>query len=274
MKTNIRIAALAALALLAGCASAGFTPYDAAGTDTRLPVALVSMETNLSPDTNRATIESYVARIMADHPDVRLISFGEASLGWYYKPGDPAGYQRTVAERIDGTTVTLIRKLAKQYGVYLSLGFSELEDGKVYDAAVIIDDTGSIIAHRDKSNFVVFDWLNGYTAGERSLTTALVDNIKVAFLICNDLNDRAYQAAAVADVQIKVLILPQASSGLRSDEVKTKPTPFPGIWFLAPQRYGREGLCTYYGSWIIDPNGYMVTSADSPGYSYYVLGIR
>ena len=80
MKTNNLIATAAALMVLAGCATVKAVPWDASDASVHLPVALVSLETSQDPAANRAAIFSSIEEIMAAHPDVRLISFGEASV--------------------------------------------------------------------------------------------------------------------------------------------------------------------------------------------------
>lgn len=263
------IALLTALTLLA-CGGVDHQPYDTRRATKQLPVVLVSQTSDLSPELNRRRMEEHIVEAMAEHPDVRVIAFGEASLGWYFKSLDPT-YQRTVAEALDGTTVTLMRRLARERHVVIAFGFAERAEDKIFDAAVIIDDQGEVIAHRRKSNFVPMDESSGFTRGEKVMTTATIDGIKFAFLICNDFNEAAYQAQFKADPEIKVVLLPQASAGLTSATVRNAPYPFEGAWLLAPQRVGKENDERYHGSWLLDPNGYIVAAAEGAEGSLYAL---
>jgi predicted amidohydrolase len=219
-------------------------------------------------------MEDYVVQIIDEHPDVRLICFGETTLGWYWKPGEAEEYQRRVAEPIDGTTVTLMRELSQLHSVHISFGFAESDNGKIYNSAVIIDDNGEIIAHRRKSHFVIMDLFSGYTIGEKIVTTAYIDGVKAAFLICNDFNSREYQEQINTDPEIKMLVLPHATANLEPDFWENYQYNFKGLWMLSAQRYGEENSRKYYGSWILDPNGYMVAYSETgPGYFYYQIPV-
>jgi predicted amidohydrolase len=233
------------------------------------------MECSLEPEINRSRMNDYIVEIMADHPDVRLICFGEATLGWYWKPFESETYQKSIAEPINGTTVTLMRDLSLEHDIHISFGFTESSDGRIYNSAVIINDNGDIIAHRRKSDFVPTDCCNGFTAGKRIVTTAYIEDVKAAFLICNDFNNTAYQDQINEDPDIKMLMLPHATANLKPDFWETYRYNFNGIWLLSAQRYGKESSSRYYGSWILDPNGYMVAFSESgEGYFYYQIPIN
>ena len=247
--------------------------WDTTGATGRLSVALVSMQPNLNADVNRQAMINAVKTAAASQPDLRLVTFGETSLGWYWKAFDPL-YQWTVAEPLDGTTVTQMKQLAIEHGVYIAFGFTESDDGKIYDAAVIIDDAGEVVAHRRKSNFVPMDNLSGFTPGRKQLTTAFIDGIKVALLICADYNEESYQEEIANSPDIKAVVLPQASAGLEPDTVRHSPYAYLGRWLIAPQRFGEEAGNTYHGSWLLDPNGYMVSSVSEAGTAFYELRVK
>lgn len=249
------------------------TPWDTTSATAGLHVALVSNQSSPDVEVNRARMTDAVRDVVESHPEVRLITFGEASLGWYFKAFDPL-YQWRVAEPLDGPTVTQMKQLAAEHGVYIAFGFVESNGPRIHDSAVIISDKGEVVAHRRKSNFVPMDWLSGFTPGEQALTTTSIDGIKVALLICADINDTSYQQTVAQDADIKAVVLPQASGGLEPDTVRHSSYQFPGKWLLAPQRHGQEAENMYNGSWVLDPNGYMVTSADGPGISFADLRVK
>jgi len=122
---------------------------------------------------------------------------------------------------------------------------------------------------------VPYDTLSGFTRGERTVTTATIDAVKVAMLICNDFNSLRYQRTIHADSDIKLLLLPHATANLTPDFWECYRYNYKGLWMLSAQRYGDEMRRFYQGSWILDPNGYMVAHADSgPGYFVYRVPIR
>lgn len=275
MKTRYFLYLLIIILTLVGCPTLDITPFDAEDDAKGLPIAMVSMECDLDPDVNRERMKNYITEIVAECPDVRLICFGETSLGWYWKPGEAKAYQERTAEPVDGVTVNLMKKRAKEHGVYISFGFAESDNGTIYNSAVIVDDTGEIIAHRRKSDFVIMDNFSGFTAGPEEVTTAYIDDIKVAYLICNDFNNKDYQEEINGDPDIQLLLLPHATANLEPDFWQTYKYNFKGTWLLSAQRYGKENTRMYYGSWILDPNGYMVAYSETgPEYFYYRIPLE
>ena len=263
------------LVLLTGCPTLQIAPYDTSNAETLLPVAMVSLECVQDSEINLERMEDYIREIMVERPDVRLICFGETILGWYWIPGEAAAYQRSVAEPLDGPVIVLMKDLAAELGVYIVFGFTEASGETIYNSALIIDDSGDIIAHRRKSHFVPMDCFNGFTRGEKIVTTARIDGIKAAFLICNDFNSRAYIDEISGDPEVKMLILPHATANLEPDFWENYNYRYKGLWFLSAQRYCQENNRQYYGSWILDPNGYRRAYADSgPGWFYYEVAIR
>lgn len=252
---------LAVSVSLAACGGALNPAWEAPNASQRLEVALVSLPPEPSAELNRSRIVDHVELVKAEHPAVRLIAFGELSLGWYWK-GFDAAYQRSVAEPLAGPTTTRLRALAKQHHTFISLGFAELADDKVFNAAVVIDDEGEIVAHKRKANFVPMDDFGGFTKGERTAPTFTIDGVKAAMLICNDFNDATTVASITGDRDVRLVLLPQASAGLTPETVERSPYPFQGAWMLAPQRLGREGADRYFGGWVVDPNGAVPARAD------------
>lgn len=250
------------LAVSVSCLACGGAPnpaFDTSSATQRLPVALVSLPPEASAELNRSRIVDHIELVKAEHPSVRFVVFGELSLGWYWK-GFDAAYQRSVAEPLDGPTITQLRALAKQHHTFISLGFAELAGDQVFNAEIVIDDAGEIVAHKRKANFVPMDDFGGFTKGERTAPTFMIDGVKAAMLICNDFNDAATRSSITPDVRL--VLLPQASAGLKPETVERSPYPFQGAWMLAPQRLGWEGADRYFGSWVVDPNGAVPSRAD------------
>lgn len=252
---------LLSLLTLSACGGVDRDPFIPAPEARRLDVVLVSLPPEGDPQTNRDRMVEALEQVNVEHPSARLVSFGEASLGWYWK-GFDANYQRSVAEPVDGPTVTQLRALARQHARYLSFGFAELAGDDVFNAAVVIDPTGAVVAHHRKTRLVPMDTWSGFTAAPRALTRFQLDGVEAVLLVCADFNDEALREEIGGDAAIEVILLPQASAGLDPEVVSRSPYPFDGKWMLAPQRMGTEGLDRYFGSWLVDPNGFVAAKAD------------
>ena len=147
-----------------------------------LSVATVAMTPDLDPRISRDRMKQIVEETTREHPDVRLILFGEVILGWFYKNDETREYHESIAETVPGLTTEFIAELSKTHDVYISFGLSERTGGKLYNTQVLISPAGEIIAEHRKV------WIRnkGFSPGDRRLTTADVDGVKAAILICAD----------------------------------------------------------------------------------------
>ncbi|MCK5827970.1 hypothetical protein KAH43_05525, partial [Candidatus Bipolaricaulota bacterium] len=82
-----------------------------------LQVATVAMTPDLDPKVSRNRIRQIVEDTKRDHPDIRLILFGETILGWFYKNGETQEYHESIAEIVPGATTEFIGELAKAHDV-------------------------------------------------------------------------------------------------------------------------------------------------------------
>jgi predicted amidohydrolase len=249
------------LTLLA-CGGVERDPYVPDPAARPLEVVLVSLPPEGEPTLNRERMVAALEQVQTEHPSARLVAFGEASLGWYWK-GLDGTYQRSIAEPLDGPTVTQLRAVAKQQRRYVSFGFAELAGADVFNAAVVIDPAGEVIAHHRKTRLVPMDEWSGFTAAPRTLTRFQLDGVDAVLLICADFNDEGLRADITNDPTVQLVLLPQASAGLDPAVVTRSPYPFTGKWMLAPQRMGPEGLDRYFGGWVVAPNGFVSAQATS-----------
>ncbi len=123
--------------------------YNVKNTDITLKVASVAMKCDPSLERNLQTIKQYITRIIAAHPEVELILFGEVILSWYYFPKDNKEYHQRISKSIPGEETTFIADLAREYSIIICFGMTEAKNGKIYYSQVLIDRTGDILAvHR------------------------------------------------------------------------------------------------------------------------------
>ena len=206
-----------------------------------LGVATVAMTPDIDPTVTRQRLGGFVRRIVRDHPDVRLILFGEVILGWFYKKGETAAYHQRIAESIPGPSTEFVAGLARQHDVYLSFGLTEKHNGKLRNTQVLIDPNGEIAAVHRK--FWVRNWV--FAPGERRLTIAEIDWAKAAILICADARS-LWLLRAIRRARVDVVLASLADYGtsrLMNEIIGT----FYDAWTLVANRYGEEPPLTWHG---------------------------
>ena len=211
------------------------------GSTKTLSVATVAMRPDLEPQVNRDRMKRLVEDTKRDHPDVRLILFGETILGWFYKKGETQEYHESIAETVPGPSTEFIAALAKTHDIYISFGLSESAKGRLYNAQVLISPMGEVIAKHRKF------WIRNkvFTPGDLQLTTADVDGIKVAILICADARSlRLLKTIRRERVDVVLGSLADYSANVRFNQIIGT---FYDAWALVANRYGEEPPVMWHG---------------------------
>lgn len=211
------------------------------GSSKALSVATVSMTPDLDPKISRDRMKEIVEETKREHPDVRLIFFGETILGWFYKKGETQDYHESIAETVPGPTTGFIAELANVHDIYISFGLSERADEKLYNAQVLISPEGEILAKHRKF------WIRNkvFSPGERQLTTADIDGIKAALLICADTRSLKLLRAIRRDrVDIVLSSLADYATNVRLNQIIGA---FYDAWTLVANRYGEELPIMWHG---------------------------
>lgn len=115
-------------------------------------------------------------------------------------------YQIMVEQSIyaDGTEIDMIRNAAKQYGVFVSLGFSERSHHSVaclWNSNVLIDDTGEVINHHRKLVPTFYEkmvWAAGDGAGLKVAETKIGN---IGALICGENTNPLARYALIAQCE-------------------------------------------------------------------------
>ena len=150
----------------------------------KLAIATVAMTPDVNPALSLEKMTGFIGRIKEAHPDVDLIFFGEAILGWF-KSGNTK-YHQDVAEPIPGPTTRLLARLAKDNGVYLSLGMVENRDGQVFNSQVLISDQGEILLTQRKKNVRS----EGFSPGRESIALVDIKGVKMGIVVCYDIQSQ------------------------------------------------------------------------------------
>jgi len=247
----------------------GVPGYDESGHTRSLNVAAVSFYVDLSPSVNRNKMTAFIDKIKIERPDVRLILFPEATLGYYYRPSNPSEYIKSIAESIPGVTTDVISRKAIEHQIYISFGMAEMSENDLFISQVLVCPAGTIISVHRKNHLTPWDKENGFKAGS-GITVDVIDNIKVATIICYDamfleIHKKISRSGA------ELVLLPVAN--LESPFGWMIPyTNYGNAWVLSANRIGNEDGNIYDGML------YLSTPSRAPrvvstGYEGYIYGV-
>lgn len=232
--------------------------YDDSQSTKRLAVAVASMQpSKTDKQASLDTLSNIVGRIQQEHPEVRLVVFGEMILGWYWDPENKAQYIADKAEVIPGITgsaVQQVLQLAKVHNIYIAFGLAERDSltGKIYNTQVLAHPDGTWDKYR-KRNLNITDEDNGITAGD-SLVIVNIEGIRTAMLICSDMQS-AKITREISDAKVDLIMQSLTSTTDLNPDISYVGTQF-NRWLLFANRYGNEKDFMYTGfSHIIDPTG-------------------
>ena len=218
-----------------------------------LSIATVAMTPDLDPAISRQTLARIVERIKDESPETRLIHFGEIILGWFHKKDESVAYHQRIAEPIPGETTRFVGELAKRYNTYISFGLSERGDGKLHNAQVLVDPDGNIQAVHRK--FVMRS--KAFAPGERILTTANVDGMKVALVICADA--RSWQLLRAIRRAKPLIVLAGLADWGTSVRLNQMMGTFYDSWTVVANRHSQEDAIHWPGLiTITTPTGKLV----------------
>ena len=105
-----------------------------------------------------------------------------AILGWV----NPDAHNRACT--IPGEDSDRLCKLAKDYDLHLCAGLAEKESRRLYDSAVLIDNSGNVLLKHRKINLLTELMSPPYTPGE-SIDAVETKFGKISLLICADTHD-------------------------------------------------------------------------------------
>jgi predicted amidohydrolase len=250
--------------------------YDDSGATKFLNVAAVSFYVNPSPEANRDKMAYFIDKIAAEQPDVRLILFSEAALGYYFRSLNSSEYQKSIAETIPGVTSDKISQKAMEHQIYISFGMAEKSGEELYISQVLIGPDGTIESVYRKYYLIPDEKKGGFNAW-RDFVINVIDNIKVATIICNDINSLTVNKR-IHESGAELVLHPEATGGAVGS-IFRKPAPyyqFTYTWFLGTNRIGKEDGLEYDGMlYLSTPSGEpRIIKTGKEGYIYGVVKCR
>lgn len=249
-------------------------PADSASMPRRMRVAVVSAEGFEDKARNLRQVEELADRIVASHPDTRLIVFGESALGRYFYPRDPVNYQARIAEPIPGPSSDALAQLAARLRVYLAIGLLESDNARRYNSLLVFGPDGRIVARHRKMLLHSFDERSGTAVAEPNAQVVDVEGFRCGLSICADANSRwlvaQYRAKAIDALIYSVTShVPPTVRWLKYWPMSRR---FGG-WVLAANRYGQEDGESYPGTaFVAGPNGAIHALREGPGYVTAIVG--
>ena len=246
--------------------------YNEKEADKRLRIATVAMQCDIDPETNRRKMVEIIDDIKDEHSNVELIVFGETILGWYQKPPETGDYHEEIAETIPGITSRLISRLALENKIYVSFGIVEKDDGKLFNAQVLIDPKGEIIAVQRKRN----PKCESFQPGDRPVMFVDINGVKTGIVICFDIQSEL-TAKEISENEPHLVIISNADWSndwdTRNFGIGYLARRF-NSWIVSSNRFGDEGEIHWDGHIeISSPMGDLCCLKKSEEqYAYYDVG--
>jgi predicted amidohydrolase len=244
-------------------------PYDERSVACWLPVATVALTVGPEPSDNREHLVEMVRRAKAEHPDVRLVHFGEVTLGWLSKGKETQAYYQSIAEPIPGTTTEALVRVARELGVYVSFGMVERHERGLSNTQVVLDPDGEILVMHRKVN-LRFKFL---VPGERKANVFSIDTVRCTIMICYDMQGFLF-GRKVHRARPEVILYSLADNERSWFAAQHTATRF-DAWIVCSNRYGAEPKYRWPGQiFVSDPLGRIrARSLDGEKILYYRIPI-
>jgi predicted amidohydrolase len=167
-------------------------------------------------------------------------------------PAEDGPAVETVAEPVPGASTHYFGRLARELGVYLVVPLVEVDDGRYYNAQVLIDPRSAIIAHHRKHRLWPVGDSSWATEGDRPVQVVDTPYGRLGLMICYDFHEIPPKlAAAKADIVLY-------SVGWFA--------PNPAAWFgdVFPQRFAaKHRMAFVVANWSAEPG-----APDWPGFGH------
>ncbi|MEU2729794.1 carbon-nitrogen hydrolase family protein [Streptomyces griseoviridis] len=158
-----------------------------------------------------------------------------------------------------------VRELARRHGLALVVGAPEHDDGVYYNSAFFIDPDGEVLGSHRKSH--LFGELDRryFTAGDRATSLVEFNGLRIALLICYDVEfPESVRAAAVAGADLVAVPTAQMEPyAFVADQVLRVRAWENQVYVAYVNHVGVEGSLTYVGrSCIVAPSAEVLDRAE------------
>ncbi|PYZ96464.1 carbon-nitrogen hydrolase [Alteribacter lacisalsi] len=147
---------------------------------------IVTFQTDIipgDPEANRQAMKKRFERVVTPG-DTDLVVLPEMWTTAYTLPD-----LHTQAEEMESRTLALLKELAVAYDVHIVGGsIAVLENGKVYNRALVVNRTGELVYHYDKLHLVpMLNEPDFLAPGGQKVKVFELDGVKMGLIICFDL---------------------------------------------------------------------------------------
>ena len=248
-------------------------------------VALVQFSWQENQSKHLETIEAGIS--LAANNGAEIVFLPELTLSRYPADTLPAGTPSDTAEDLlTGPTYSFLSAMAKKYGVSVHGSLFEktgFEDGRGLNTAVVVGKDGNLIARAPKLHIPVTE---GYFE-DKYFQPGPADNPYPVFELNHDANPRLGlptcwdewfpEVARVYGLRGADILCYPTAIGSEPDHPGFDTEPLwrqtivghaiaNGLFIVVPNRYGNEGLVSFYGSsFIVDPYGRILARASREG---------
>lgn len=231
--------------------------------ESELRLAAVQMNSSNDLKDNLARVEHHIVTAAREHWADLVVVPEFFNIPYVFQWRDYAHIDR--AEPTDGPSITLMRKLARQFGIgIVATIFEEESAGLYYDTAFMIERDGSIVAKYRKVHPAAVNSLEKiyFRYGSYFPVTKLC-GLRVGAIICYDtLFPESARCVAVNGAEL--IVVPFAAPPVPAWRAMMITRAFEnGTWFAPVNKVGLEGEWTFGGcSMIVDPFGTVVAECD------------
>jgi predicted amidohydrolase len=157
----------------------------------------------------------------------------------------------------------MVQKIAREEGIAVIVGLPEHEEGCFYNSVVFLDESGAVLGRYRKTHLFGSLDHNSFASGEQLVATVDYRGVRLAMLICYDVEfPETVRAAALAGAH--AVIVPTALM-TPFEFIAEKVVPVRAwenqIYIAYLNHDGEEGDLTYVGrSSIVDPSALVLDS--------------
>jgi len=168
------------------------------------------------------------------------------------------------AQAQNGPITEQIAVITKKLNCHIIFGYSEREDNKLFNSAMCVSPTGTIIANHRKRLNSPSSFEGDYFTESKSRTLFSINGIKISLMICYEVEfPESVRKAAIDGAQL--VVVPTAlvkQWGVVADCVVPARAFENGVWLAYANHAGHENGLDYLGhSKIVAPDGKIEAAA-------------